>query len=76
MSSIQNVLTPFKKKEGETPTHTIIPNPNNIYFKHGASFVIPCGKLDGVYRELHNYFFNDYQRLSLTESFGELSINI
>ena len=71
MSSIQNVLTPFKKKEGETPTHTIIPNPNNIYFKHGASFVIPCGKLDGVYRELHNYFFNDYQRLSLTESFGE-----
>ena len=71
MSLIQNVLIPFKKKEGETPTHTIIPNPNNTYFKHGASFVIPSDEIKRVYTELHNYFFNDYQRLSLTESFGE-----
>ena len=71
MSSILNVLTPFKKKGDEKATHTIIPNPKNLHFKHGASFVIPSENIPYIYRELHNYFFNDGLQLSLTETFGE-----
>ena len=41
MKLIENVLLPYKKKEGDIITHTIIPNSDNTYFKYGSSFSIP-----------------------------------
>tara|TARA_Y100000817_G_C16861352_1_gene545910 strand:- start:1092 stop:3956 length:2865 start_codon:yes stop_codon:yes gene_type:complete len=72
MSSIENVLQKYIKKNDTPVTHTIIPNENNIYFKWGKSFHVPNEDLKVFNNYLYKFLFNKNQRLSLTESFGDI----
>ena len=71
---IKSLLLNYKKNNNNTTiTHTIIPNKNNKIFNSGFALSIPVEDIDHVYDKLHDLYFNQEGKLSLTESFGELS---
>ena len=67
------LLLQYKKKKDNSVTHTIIPNKNNKIFNSGLALSIPTDKIDHVYDKLHDVYFKYGEKLSITESIGELS---
>ena len=73
-NEIKLLLIQYKKKNNNIPvTHTIIPNKNNKIFNSGLALSIPIDKIDHVYEKLHDVYFKYGEKLSITESIGELS---
>jgi len=63
----------LKYKKNNKITHTIIPNKNNKIFNSGFALSIPIDDIDHVYEKLHDIYFKYNEKLSMTESFCELS---
>tara|TARA_B100001094_G_scaffold332751_1_gene406269 strand:- start:1072 stop:3930 length:2859 start_codon:yes stop_codon:yes gene_type:complete len=72
-NEIKLLLIQHKKNNNIPVTHTIIPNKNNKIFNSGLALSIPLDKIDHVYEKLHDVYFKYGEKLSLTESIGELS---
>ena len=72
-NEIKLLLIQYKKNNSNSVTHTIIPNKNNKIFNSGLALSIPIDKIDHVYEKLHDVYFKYGEKLSITESIGELS---
>jgi hypothetical protein len=67
-----NILEKYKATNGNTKTHTIIPNKNNDEYKFGATYSIPLNKYQETCNLLYEYFFLNNGKLSITEAIPEI----